>query len=78
MSKANQSARAVVEDALQSRDIPQLADNEIGRLLGVTGVTVGKYRRRMENRGEISPVSRRVSRRGSLVDVRRIGRSREV
>jgi hypothetical protein len=65
----------MVEEALLSGEAPKLADAEIGRLLGVSGWVVGKYRRRLEVRGEITPVDIRIGRRG-YIDVRRLGRPR--
>lgn len=71
----NESVRAIVEDALLSRDTPQLADMEIARLLGVSNQSVSKYRKRLEATGEISRVDRRLGRR-CRIDVRRLGRWR--
>ena len=71
------TTRAMVEDALRcSSDVPQLADCEIGRLLGVSGCMVGQCRRRLEVRGEIPAVDYRLGRRG-FVDVRQIGKRHE-
>ncbi len=65
--------RERIEGALRSTDIPQLADTEIGRLLGVSGHAVGTHRRLMEARGEIPAVDYRLGGRG-FVDVTRIGK----
>jgi hypothetical protein len=70
---ASKSVRGAVEDALRS--IPGLADNEIARLLGVSGHFVGACRKLLEARGEIESVDCRLGRRG-CVDVRRIGPGR--
>ena len=75
-AQTSKSVRGAVEDALRSPDIPGLANNEIGRLLGVSGHCVGKCRRLLEARGEIVQVDRRLGRRGCFVDVRRIGPGR--
>jgi hypothetical protein len=73
-AQASKFVRGSVEGALRSPGIPTLADNEIGRLLGASGHFVGWCRRRLEARGEIEAVDRRLDRRGCLVDVRRIGK----
>jgi len=69
--------RQVVEEALRSPDIPTLADNEIARLLGVSGRFVGCCRRLLETSGDILAVDRRLGRNGSVIDVRRIGKYRQ-
>jgi hypothetical protein len=74
-AETSKSARSAVEEALRSPDIPSLANNEIGRLLGVSGHCVGECRRLLEAHGEIESVYRRLGRRG-CVDVRRIGPGR--
>jgi hypothetical protein len=62
MTVQSKSVRGAVEDALRSPDIPSLANNEIGRLLGVSGHCVGECRRLLEARGEIVSVDRRLGR----------------
>ena len=47
----------------------ELSNREIGRLLGVCDWAVGKWRRRMEDRGEIPKVTLRVGIDGRVVDV---------
>jgi hypothetical protein len=70
--------RTTVEAALLAGNLTELSNRAIGRLLGIHDGAVGKWRRRMEDRGEIPRVTLRVARDGRIVDVsthlRRAGR----
>lgn len=61
--------RAVVESALLSGNLTELSSRALGRLLGICDSAVGKWRRRMEDRGEIPKVTLRMARDGRVVDV---------
>jgi len=60
---------AIVGDAFSSCGIAELSNNEVGRLLGMSGWVVGKWRRRLEQCGSIPHITYRLGRRG-YVDVR--------
>ena len=70
----NRHRRNTVEDALRSHDMRRLADNEIARVLSVSGWLVGQCRKHLEAGGEIPVVDFRLSHLGSLIDVRKIGK----
>ena len=61
--------RTTVEAALLAGNLTELSNRAIGRLLGIHDGAVGKWRRRMEDRGEIPRVTLRVARDGRIVDV---------
>jgi hypothetical protein len=76
MSERNTQRRAMVEEELRNLDVAALSNNEIHRRLRVEIGLVRATRRRLEYRGDIPVVLRRVSKRGRLVDVTRVLHSR--
>ena len=65
--------RALAESALLDRDIASLSNREIARLLRVGLYVVRWTRRRLESQGRIPVVTRRLSRRGTMIDIEQIG-----
>ena len=76
MNQRDRARRAMVEGELRNPDMAALSNNEIHRRLRVEIGLVRATRRRLEYRGDIPVVLRRVSKRGRLVDVTRVLHSR--
>lgn len=72
-----QKLRSVAEDALRLGGVIELSDREIARLTGVSAWLIGRCRRRLESRGAIPVVDRRLGHHGGWIDVTRIGEARK-